>query len=616
MKPFMAAPSHRESIIPPRGAPKPQPISASPGASGFLSSIAVPSRLLVSRAPRALVAAIITSHLIVGALSGQNLPRAVLENRSGIHQVGSAAGSIRHKLVSYYESPQTAKPLTPTFDSTVLDLRTLSDSAYLNKYDFWKEVPVSRWSFQAPLLADVDGDGRVEFYGHQKFYETQDDQLHGVILEYDGQDSFPLVHSYADSVTTPLELYDIDRDGLDEIVHRTTGMQSVVHTPESSGMLPTSLAFGFNPYAGSEQMDDPTFGDFDRNGLTDVAYYLSNTQLSMFVSEYAPLSQSMDTVYRFTPPDFYSEGFSFGDFDMDGRTDIVLGSIHGYVYVVEAQGVHQYNHVWTGDVETYNAYLHMRTNDIDGNGLPEFWVGGDAYYSGVGMTRFTCFERAGDNSYRIVHRIDLVGVFSFFAGNCFARDVDGDGKQELFICIDQHVIILKFTGQPNAPSYELEYLKRNELAGLSCVFRGATLFDVTSDSRDEIVITLGQVNNDQRRDFTRIYKPTPLVNVSDDPNPVPDGYQLYQNYPNPFNSGTVIRYALPRHRDLVRVQVRVFDLLGGEVKVLMDALQPTGLYEIRWIGDDNAGRNVGTGTYLIVLEAGERRRVTKAILIR
>ena len=55
---------------------------------------------------------------------------------------------------------------------------------------------------------------------------------------------------------------------------------------------------------------------------------------------------------------------------------------------------------WQGMVETYNAYLCAETNDIDGNGKKEIWIGGDAFYSGQGITRITIFEANGDNSYQ------------------------------------------------------------------------------------------------------------------------------------------------------------------------------------------------------------------------
>ena len=94
----------------------------------------------------------------------------------------------------------------------------------------------------------------------------------------------------------------------------------------------------------------------------------------------------------------------------------------------------------------HNAYMLFTTNDIDKNGKKEFWIGGDSYYKGIGVTRSTCFEAAADNQYQEVGRIDLEGVFSFSAGNASAVDFDNDGVEELFICIDQHVLIFKFAG--------------------------------------------------------------------------------------------------------------------------------------------------------------------------
>src|SRR5690606_37765097 len=103
------------------------------------------------------------------------------------------------------------------------------------------------------------------------------------------------------------------------------------------------------------------------------------------------------------------------------------------------------------------------SNDIDGNGKPEFWVMGDAYYNGIGTTRLTIFETDGDNSYHAVGRVDLLGIFSFYAGSIQPIDIDGDGIEEVAICIDENFLILKFNGSENHHTYEVYYIKKNEL---------------------------------------------------------------------------------------------------------------------------------------------------------
>ncbi len=553
------------------------------------------------------------------------LPRALwrfpklaqVQDEKDIYRLDGPGGSVRYKTLADYNREATRVNTAVATDSTIFDLRSMTDSAFSKMYTFWQEVDVSTGSFFAPVVGDINKNRRAELYGYQKLYTTPDFSVHGRIFEIDTSEVFKLVYTYPDSVVNPLAQYDIDNDQVTELVMRTWSEETEVFRASGQLYLPISPSFGFNPFAGIATMYDLTFGDFDNDGKIDVVYFIAPSINQTFISEYDRTLDAIDTVYRFNQPDFHAEGFSVGDFDMDGKTDIVEGSIHGDVYVIEAQGVHQYSNVWSGKVETYNAYLHMQTNDIDGNGKPEFWVGGDAYYNGLGITRFTCFESDGEHSYKPVHRIDLIGVFSFFAGNCFARDVDGDGKEELFICIDQHVIILKFVGSPNNHRYEMFYMKMNELTDQNSVYHGATLYDAMGDGRSELFVTMDQVTTGLgRREFTRVYKPAVVDNIDHDGDPKPNEYQLLQNYPNPFNSATTIRFVVPSESGNQRVQLKVYDLLGGQIRNLLDGPQISGEHAVRWDGSSDAGKVVGSGTYIIVMRAGSYTKAIKALLLK
>jgi hypothetical protein len=79
-------------------------------------------------------------------------------------------------------------------------------------------------------------------------------------------------------------------------------------------------------------------------------------------------------------------------------------------------------------------------------------------------------------------------------------------------------------------------------------------------------------------------------------NETPGAFVLEQNYPNPFNPWTTIRFELPGP---MRVTVRVFDLLGREVSVLLDRTTGGGVHEVRWDGS-----RVASGVYVYRLQAG------------
>jgi len=89
---------------------------------------------------------------------------------------------------------------------------------------------------------------------------------------------------------------------------------------------------------------------------------------------------------------------------------------------------------------------------------------------------------------------------------------------------------------------------------------------------------------------------------------LPLDYRLYQNYPNPFNPFTVIRYQLPMNK---HVTLKVYDVLGREVKTLVSEDQTKGSHEVHF----NAS-GLPTGVYLYRLQAGTYHDTQKMIFLK
>lgn len=88
----------------------------------------------------------------------------------------------------------------------------------------------------------------------------------------------------------------------------------------------------------------------------------------------------------------------------------------------------------------------------------------------------------------------------------------------------------------------------------------------------------------------------------------PVGFLLNQNYPNPFNPNTLIKYSIPVK---TFVQLKVFDILGKEVAVLVNEEKESGLYTIKF----NAG-NFATGLYVYQIRAGNYFDTKKMLLLK
>lgn len=93
----------------------------------------------------------------------------------------------------------------------------------------------------------------------------------------------------------------------------------------------------------------------------------------------------------------------------------------------------------------------------------------------------------------------------------------------------------------------------------------------------------------------------------------PAAFSLEQNYPNPFNPSTTIRFALPTQQ---RVKLSIFNLLGQEVRSLVDGIFAEGRQEVSWDGRDNSGALLSSGTYFYRIQAADVVEVRKMIMAK
>lgn len=97
------------------------------------------------------------------------------------------------------------------------------------------------------------------------------------------------------------------------------------------------------------------------------------------------------------------------------------------------------------------------------------------------------------------------------------------------------------------------------------------------------------------------------VSVEDEPF-TEFNFKLHQNYPNPFNPNTTIEYEL---REYSTVNLKVYDLLGSEVAILVNEEKYPGKYSVTFNGS-----NLVSGIYFYKLTIGGKTQVRKMILLR
>lgn len=104
------------------------------------------------------------------------------------------------------------------------------------------------------------------------------------------------------------------------------------------------------------------------------------------------------------------------------------------------------------------------------------------------------------------------------------------------------------------------------------------------------------------------------TNVKDNGSLMPDEIILEQNYPNPFNPETTINWQLKKEE---KVSLKVYDILGREVKVLVDDVKPAGYYSTRIdFEKNNSGSKLSSGVYYYRLNTAAQTYTKKMLYLK
>lgn len=98
-----------------------------------------------------------------------------------------------------------------------------------------------------------------------------------------------------------------------------------------------------------------------------------------------------------------------------------------------------------------------------------------------------------------------------------------------------------------------------------------------------------------------------MLNISGN-NEIPKVFRLYNSYPNPFNPLTKIKFVIPKSS---YVKLIIYDVLGREIKTLVNEKLNAGRYEINWDGS-----GYPSGVYIYELHTSDFVDVKKMMLIK
>ncbi len=517
---------------------------------------------------------------------------------------------------------------TTTADLTI-DLGALDYTPFTGMYRPWAEVPVWYVEPSGAISIDMDSNGFKEIYGHYVDFqsETPGDAR---IFEYTGS-GFLERYKYPNPWTWPMAAADFRGDGLLQVLCRKESLevyQGHRTMISSFALLESPVSGGF---ATQQRSIYPVGGgarhlkiyDIDGDGRPEVIYKMNGLRVGWpgdshpgyYVEHYEDSLKNFRLMGATKPTPEDVGDIAVGDFDGNGHGKFAFGDMAGNAFVVEHMGGDAFSVGQFATLPIKNAYLACFSHDLDGNGKPELWLGGDMYVNGMGLTRLFAFEAQAHGVYSLAYTIDLSGIFSFYADNLQAADADGDGKEELLLCIDQHVLIFKSTG---VHGYALWYAWENPLAqaGENSVIYAASLEDIDADGRPELKIGMDQVRADNIaiRYFTRFYRFAGSTNGIEPPKEkIPRQLRLEQNYPNPFNGTTTITYHLAGRTE---VSITIYNIIGKEVRSLLHHEMAPGEHHLIWDACGEGGAELPSGVYFVRLWAKGVTQTVKAVLLK
>jgi hypothetical protein len=286
----------------------------------------------------------------------------------------------------------------------------------------------------------------------------------------------------------------------------------------------------------------------------------------------------------------------------DGGTG---GRVFGVKY---ANGAWQAPKIQTGVAGGNSSFKGAQVVDINKDGKNEIllaeWLGNA---KGQGAKVWLLQQVADTLTSTEITDVESLGAVRLNGAG--AGDLDGDGKLDFVFAARDDA-----NNTTKVPVFRVEYQGgdiANPFNYTTALIDSAywtkrgdmdvvVVANVDGDASDEVLYTQGYTRGNANDDPMPIvildakFTPVSVEQISEN---IPADFFLEQNYPNPFNPATQIKFGIMQSAD---VELKVFDLLGREVAVLIDnQLYSAGTYIVNF----NAG-NLASGIYIYRLTSG------------
>jgi hypothetical protein len=306
-----------------------------------------------------------------------------------------------------------------------------------------------------------------------------------------------------------------------------------------------------------------------------------------------------------------NEGYTTGDF---ARDIIIDGS--GFVYITgESESINNYDITTikysSSGIQQWVARYNGQTNNADGanaiavDGIGNVYITGESYNGSANSFDYCTVKYNYSGIQQWVQVYNGPGSESDIS-----HSIVVDNENNVYITGESVTIYGSYThystikyNSSGVQQWLKTYIGPGNNIDIPCAIK--------LDELGNIYITGVSGGNGTQSDFCTI-KYSQQIGIKPISSELPQSFNLFQNYPNPFNPSTKIKFDIAEIiNQNSEVRLVIFDILGREIKTLVnESLQP-GTYEVEWDAS-----NFSSGIYYYELISGDYREVRKMILIK